>query len=336
MVTTMAISIGLVGRDNDKGLGLLTEEYRKRLNVTKVLVKNCPASHRRKRICPKPDTRYVNNPDRAAARWVRGFDTLFVLEFAVHPNLFLQARRQGIYSVLKVNYEFLPESLPELPDLFMCSSSLNMEMTPYENKLLIPDPVDTNGIPFRQRTRAITFVHNAGRFGTQFANCTPEVLAAIPLVKNPNVRFIVRSQKEITFKVDDPRIRYEGAVSDYRELYTEGDVFVMPQKFRATSLPIQEAMAAGMPVMTTDMQPFNEFCPFLLKPDSQQVLTGLPLRRSVVSHLVAPKTIATAIDSIAESNIESYSCLAREYANSISWDVLIPRITDILHGQLKR
>ena len=38
----MAISIGLVGRDNDKGLGLLTEEYRKRLNVTKVLVKDWP------------------------------------------------------------------------------------------------------------------------------------------------------------------------------------------------------------------------------------------------------------------------------------------------------
>jgi glycosyltransferase involved in cell wall biosynthesis len=328
----MAKSIGLVGRDNDKGLGLLTEEYRKRLNVTKVLVKNCPESRRRKRSCPKPYTRYVNNPDRAAARWVRGFDTLFVLEFAVHPKLFRLARRRGIYSVLKVNYEFLPESLAELPDLFLCSSSLNMEMTPYKNKILIPDPVDTAGISFRRRTKAITFVHNAGRFGTQFANCTPVVLAAIPLVKNPNVRFIIRSQKEITFKVDDPRIRYEGAVKDYRELYREGDVFLMPQKFRATSLPIQEAMAAGMPVMTTDMKPFNGFCPFLLKPSSKEVLTGHPLCRSVVAHLVKPETIAKAIDSIAETDIDRHSCLAREYAESISWDVLGPQIASILRG----
>ncbi|MFC1680648.1 glycosyltransferase [Pseudomonadota bacterium] len=328
-------SIGLVGRDNDKGLGLLTAEYSKRLNVTKVLVKDCRTSRLRKLQCPKPFTRYVGNPDRAAAFWVRGFDTLFVLEFAVHPKLFRWARRRGIYSVLKVNYEFLPESLPELPDLFLCSSSLNMEMTPYENKVLIPDPVDTEAIGFRRRTRAITFVHNAGRFGTQFSNCTPEVLAAIPLVKNPNVRFVIRSQKDITFRVDDPRVRYEGAVADYRDLYREGDVFLMPQKFRATSLPVQEAMAAGMPVMTTDMKPFNEFCPFLLQPSSTEMLTGHPLRRPVLAHRVTPETIAEAIDRLAESEIEVQSRQAREYAESISWSALTTRIKAVLEGSRK-
>jgi glycosyltransferase involved in cell wall biosynthesis len=258
---------------------------------------------------------------------------LCVLEFAVHTDLFRQARQRGIFSILKVNYEFLPESLPELPDLFMCSSSLNMEMTPYENKILIPDPVDTDAIQFRRRKRAITFVHNAGRFGTRFANCTPEVLAAIPLVKDPDVRFLIRSQKEITFKVDDPRVRYQGPVDDYRELYREGDVFLMPQKFRATSLPIQEAMAAGMPVITTDTKPFNEFCPFLIQPSSTQVLTGRPLRRPVVGHFVTPETIANTIDNIAGTNIEDYSSLAREYAESISWNILGPQIADVMLGR---
>lgn len=328
----MATSIGLVGRDNDKGLGRLTDEYKRRLNVTKVLVKDCRTSRIRKRNCPKPFTKYVANPQRAAAFWVRGFDCLFVLEFAIHPKLFKWARRRGIYSVLKVNYEFLPESMPVLPDLFLCSSSLNMQMTPYENKVMIPDPVDTVAIPFRRRTRAITFVHNAGRFGTQFANCTPDVLAAIPLVKNPDARFIVRSQKDLSSKVDDPRVRYEGSVTDYRDLYCEGDVFLMPQKFRATSLPIQEAMAAGMPVMTTNMKPFNEFCAFLLQPDFTEVLTGHPLRRPVLAHRVTPETIARAIDNIVGADIGDESRAARKYAESISWDVLTPKIKAALEG----
>ncbi len=331
-----AARIGLVGRDNDKGLGLLTDEYRKRLNVTRVLVKNCPASRQRQLTKPKPHTRYVDDPDRAASRWVRGFDTLCVLEFAVHSELFRVARRRGIYSVLKVNYEFLPESLPELPDLFICSSSLNMEMTPHENKILIPDPVDTVAISYRQRHKAITFVHNAGRFGTEYANCTPEVLASIPLVRNPNVRFIVRSQKELPFKIDDPRVRYESAVDDYRDLYKEGDVFLMPQKFRATSLPIQEAMAAGMPVITTDMKPFNEFCSFLLPSSSTKVLSAHPLRRPVVGHLVTPETIAETIDSIAEMNIDSYSQAARRYAESISWNMLGPTIVKAMQNPTRR
>jgi len=207
-----------------------------------------------------------------------------------------------------------------------------MEMTPYENKVLIPDPVDTAAIPFRRRTRAITFVHNAGRFGTHFANCTPDVLAAIPLVKNPDARFIIRSQKEILSRVDDPRVRYEGHVADYSNLYREGDIFLMPQKFRATSLPIQEAMAAGMPVMTTRMKPYDEFCAFLLQPDFTQILTGLPLRRPVLAHRVTPETIAAAIDNIVGSDIGDASCAAREYAESISWDVLTPKIVAALEG----
>lgn len=328
----MAARIGLVGRDNDKGLGRLTEEYKKRLNVTKVLVKDCQTSRIRKLSCPKPFTKYVADPQRAAAFWVRGFDSLLVLEFAVHPKLFKWARRRGIYSVLKVNYEFLPESMPVLPDLFLCSSSLNMEMTLYENKVMIPDPVDTAAIPFRRRTRAITFVHNAGTFGEQFANCTPDVLAAIPLVKNPDARFIVRSQKDLWSKVDDPRVRYEGHVADYRDLYREGDIFLMPQKFRATSLPIQEAMAAGMPVMTTKMKPFSEFCSFLLQPDFTEVLTAHPLRRPVLAHRVTPETIAEAIDNIVGCDIGDESSNAREYAESISWEVLTPKIQAALEA----
>jgi glycosyltransferase involved in cell wall biosynthesis len=132
----------------------------------------------------------------------------------------------------------------------------------------------------------------------------------------------------------DVRTTYQGAVPGVEQLYGLGDVFLLPQKFRATSLPIQEAMAAGMPVLTTDMPPFNEFCQFLIPSRGVSSLRGQFMKRDVLSHQVEPQAIANAIDHLAGQDISEASRAARRYAESIGWQVLAPRWLAACNGSL--
>jgi len=323
--------IGLVGRNDDKGLGNLTREFFRRLPVTKVLSRYGRAVKSGSTGIPADKLLRCDNPDEVAEEWVRDIDTLFVLEFARYDRLWSVARDRGIYSVLKVNHEFLPLIMNGGPDLCLCSSSVNLAAVPDNlSGVLISDPVDTEAITFRPRKIAWTFVHNAGTLGIHGANCTQEVLRAIPLVRNRDVRFIVRSQVRLPAHNRDERTTYQGSVPGVAELYGAGDIFLLPQKFRGTSLPIQEAMAAGMPVLTTDMPPFNEFCQFFIKPAEISRLSGLYLEREVPAYRVTPEAIASAIDLLAGRRIFAESMAARRYAETISWAALGSKLLRLL------
>lgn len=305
--------IGLVGKSNDKGLGILTREWADHLPIDKVFCKVDTRTIQEDRFT------YFNDETKID---LTGITALVILETPFQP-LLKKCKELCIKTILKVNYEFLPTNLEHEPDIYLCSSSLNYDESP-EPKILIPDPVDTDKLKYEERKKAQTFLHVAGTLGVGGANGTQEFLDAIPLVTS-DVRFIVRSQKLITIK--DSRVDLKvGNVENYWDLYKDGDVFVSPQKFRATSLPIQEAMASGMPVMCTDIKPFNEFVQFTFpyKDVSREWLS-----RMVNYHTVSPESIAKRIDDIANTDITRESLSARVYAESISWDNLRDKLIEL-------
>jgi glycosyltransferase involved in cell wall biosynthesis len=323
--------IGLVGADMEKGLGVLTEEYSRHLPVTRTLLYESTIHGRlRYRRRDFPDPTYTSDLAGALDEWLRDLDAVVVLEYAWCQELFRLARERGIRSVLKVNFEFLPQVMPYPADLYLCSTSLNFDSVPYESKILLPDPVDADLIAFRQRKVATTFLHNAGTLGILGANCTEEVLRAIPLVRSPSVRFLIRCQVDLPLTIDDPRVTYLPPAERYWELYDEGDVFLLPQKFRATSLPTQEAMAAGMPVLTTDYPPFNRYCHFLVAPYAREEMSHEYLRRKVLSHRIRPEDLARTIDELAGRDISTASVEARNFAESISWKKIGPSLLDAI------
>jgi len=323
--------IGLVGRHNDKGLGTITRNWRRFLPVTRTLVKLHKLGNRFAETEPWPDTTYCKNPDLVAEEWVRDIDVLVVLEFAKHERLFTVARERGIKSVLMVNYEFLPDPFAVRPDLFLCPSSVNLAAIPEGlPKVLIPTPVDLPAFPFRVRESVRTFVHNAGTLGAHGANGTRVFLDAIPLTRNRDLRFLLRSQVPLPSTPDDPRVQISGALDRQADLYAEGDVLVMPHRFRADSLPIAEAMASGMPVLSTDMPPFSEFCQFLVRFAREHPLSGRPLQRTVLARDVDPADLATTMDALAGMPLRDASRAARAYAESISWERLKARILEAI------
>jgi hypothetical protein len=176
-------------------------------------------------------------------------------------------------------------------------------------------------------------------------------LQAIVDVKSP-ARLIVRSQGPLpiplskghtvtaghsaTFRIGNVTVEYRIGTVPHESLWDEGDVLIHCTKWDGLSLPIQEARAAGMMVLTGDRKPFNEWLP----PDSLIPLAGSrktrigPPYAEIEEAVYDPRDIAAAVDRVYGSDLTEYSETGRLYAESMSWAVLGPRYRAVLEGLL--
>jgi glycosyltransferase involved in cell wall biosynthesis len=114
-------------------------------------------------------------------------------------------------------------------------------------------------------------------------------------------------------------------------MYADGDVFVFPEKFNGLSLPLQEAYASGMLVMTSHRFPMNTWLPT----DPMIPVDHYERDRVAVdieSAVIDPKEIAETMDRWYSRSIEEFSIKGRDWARENSWEVLGPKYLDILGG----
>ena len=235
-------------------------------------------------------------------------DTLLFFETTFYPNIIQEAKKRGIKTILMVMYECTPTAIAKLVDEIWSPSLLDQQY--YPNSKLVQVPVN---VEWKLRTKASVFVHNAGNGGLGGRNGTRELIEAFRYVKSP-VQLILRSQ--VPIKCDDPRI--EVRVGTFDDIWSEGDVFVFPEKFNGLSLPLQEAFASGMLVMTTDRFPNNTYLP----KEPLIPVSGYHKERIAVEFDCAdlsPENIATKIDEWYNKDITNFSLLGKEYNQKNSW-----------------
>jgi glycosyltransferase involved in cell wall biosynthesis len=257
---------GVVGVKDDTGSGRVS------LFLTQLLF---PA-----RQLVTPSYRMEGHPVGSRDRWIHndaddtsieqalsGLDVLIVLEGqAVHRRIVRAAKSRGIKVHSLAFWEWFGPYDPiwNLYDKIICTNRFCLSVIRkfgINNAVLLTLPVDVASLPERVISGpAKTFVHNAGRFGADDRKSTLLTVEAFHQVRNQDVRFVVRSQNPLPRRIEDPRIRYFiGNLPDYRDLYREGEVFVQPSKAEGIGLSILEAMACGLPVITTDYPPMNEY-----------------------------------------------------------------------------
>ena len=175
------------------------------------------------------------------------------------------------------------------------------------------------------RTRANVFVFNAGNGGLGGRNGTKELLDAMKYVKSP-IKLIIRSQVPIQ-QVQDDRIEYR--IGNFDDIWSEGDVFIFPEKFNGLSLPLQEAFASGMAVMCGDRFPMNTWLP----KDILIPVSGYKKERISVefdSAVIRPEDIAKSIDAIYNNNISHYSLLGKQFNINNSWKTLKEKYEELM------
>lgn len=335
------IRLGLVARCDDSGLGTLSQDFFNYLNPDKVLTvygryNNHPERFPNAIICNQgmPTLEHIE-------QFLSDIDIFITFETPYNWNLIKKAKEKGVKSIIIPNYEWTTQNPPVEPDLWLCPSKLDYKIFQAEgrNCQYIPIPVDRTKIPFRLRTKALNFVFNNGHGGSIGRNSAREMIEAIWRIppQNPtgdgDAKFIVRSQVQLDAMLRMPHIDFRFGETPKEELFKEGDVFIFPHKFDGLSLPIQEAMAAGMPVITTDFFPFNEMLPKeLLIPYDDVAKAKLDEdTREIDIHLLYPKDIAETIKKFIGKDITELSKKMNELAETFSWATLQDEYIQLLH-----
>ena len=239
-------------------------------------------------------------------------DKLIFFETCFDWTIIPKARAKGIKTIFVPMYECTPYPLPYCPDIVISPSLLDLKY--YPDSKFIQIPVKEK---WRLREKAQVFVFNAGNGGLGGRNGTKELLEAMKYVKSP-IKLIVRSQVPIT-EYKDPRIEYQ--IGDCKDLWGEGDVFIFPEKFNGLSMPIQEAFASGMMIMSTDRFPMNTWLP------TEPLIPVKSYKKEFISvkfdmAVIDPKDIAKTIDAWYNKDITKFSLLGKEFGEINSWDNL--------------
>lgn len=245
-------------------------------------------------------------------------DEIWFLETPYDWSFILKAREKGVRTVLFLMYEC--SALNYIPDVLVGGSV--MEQIHFGDDVkVIPVPAPKE-IKWRLRERARVFVHNAGHGGIGGRNGTKELLDAMSYVKSP-IKLIIRSQFN-NFKSNDPRVEIRVGDFPYDTLFDEGDVFIYPDKWGGSCLPLQEAHSAGMLVMATNRLPTNRWLPIEPLIPIQRYKREKIAVKEFDSAVINPQDIAKTIDAWYNNDITEYSLAGKKWAKDNSWEKLKP------------
>lgn len=336
--------VGSVGYCTAQGLGHLARDF-----YTAGVVTDPILFHHSQRLNHRewysPDTPYV------ATRTITGPEIDAVLgrvqamlfwETPFDWSLLTRCRERGVKTILCPMYEWSPRRPPALPDLLACPSKLDVEIFAAADAWkcipsdFLPIPVRTD--LWQQRTTACRFLHNAGNVGHREHKGTRELLRAIPHITTP-LSLTIRAQdgaalQKVLDSVSLPErsggrasVRFEVGERPYESLWEDYDVLVAPEKLNGLSLPLQEARAAGMLVMTSDRFPHNDWLPRepLIPVAGYHKACVTPNYLEFDEAEVRPEHVARTMDNWYGRDIAEYSQGGREWAESHSWSELKPK-----------
>lgn len=341
--------LGLIARADRSGLGVQSLEFFRAMKPDRVLVINVGHMADAGEHCNKttdlslyPGAMIFNGwqPGRLVfQKFLAGLDTVFSCETFYSDELPHLARSMGVRSVLQPNFEFLRPWIN--PDLWAAPSLWRYDEIP-ERKIHLPVPIATDRFTPRELpTKAANFLHVVGRPAVHDRNGTTDLLDALTHVRsditvtlrcqNANHINELVNQRQIPANVD---IKIDTSdTANYWDLYTTGDVLVLPRRYGGLSLPVNEALGAGMPVIMTDISPNNTWLPaeWLVpasKIDEFHAMTRVDVYRAQTLGL------ASKIDAFATDS-DFYGCAktqAAQLGKQYSWENLKPEYEKALAG----
>ena len=161
----------------------------------------------------------------------------------------------------------------ETYDFILCNTKRHYSVfRNYDNCYYIPWGTDIDtfktkpGLKRETNDNTVVFFHSAGVGGMNLRKGTDLVLKSFLNVTG-NAKLIIQSivpisrygKEVIDIIKRDNRIQFIEKIVTAPGLYHLGDVFVYPSRLEGIGLCIPEALACGLPVITTDNAPMNEF-----------------------------------------------------------------------------
>jgi len=207
-------------------------------------------------------------------QWIKSNNIDLVIFMEVHPKDWKRVnalKRAGIKVMAYENLDILRcEYLEQYKkfDYFLSNSfyscAVLKEKFPNIPILTIPWGIEPNNVFLNkasQRDDHIEFVHIAGWGGLNNRKNTDLIIKAFHEASLPNVTLRLYTQAPIekygeeclTIAKDNNKLKLqEGIVENIYSAYQDADMLLFPSKREGLGLPIVEALASGLPVLTSD------------------------------------------------------------------------------------
>lgn len=255
-------------------------------------------------------------------------DILLTAETPYNLDLYRIAREKGIKTICVENPEFYDHiKYPqfELPDLMILPSvwkeaEIRRHAESRGTRVIqLHHPVDREEIHFKLRTTTKP-LHIAGKPAANDRNGTWNFLQAC------HDGVVITQDHSLADRI---KKRYSSSrvlenVDDQNWMYQVGDILVLPRKYGGNCLPLNEALASGMPVIMTDIEPNNSLLPKEWLVPAVNVGEFYP-RTKVDIYEANPDALREKIAYFDRSNIEAESRRASDIADTISWTTLLPK-----------
>jgi hypothetical protein len=316
------IKIGIIGRGDNTGLGVETWEFARHIPC-KVMIVSLEELGPQYRIYPER----FDNPtiiegyplDEHIADFIKDIDLLFFIETPYNDHTVEIARKQGVKTVMRVNYEWLVDYYP---DCYVVPSLYGYDQIPGP-KVYLPFPINREVLPYKLRKKATKFIHIAGNMKAALdRNGTRLLLESLQYIKS-DIELVIKSQ--VPLNCNDSRVRVDVCdQKNYWDIWEDADVYISPRRYAGQSLPLNEAMSLGLAIIMTDMEPQNQFLPKdLLIP----IIGVRPMRikKTIPFAEIDPIDIAKRVDQVAGQDIKKYSKISDNIAQAWSWETLKPK-----------
>ena len=357
------MKLGLIARADNSGLGVQTHEFYKNMAPAKTMVVDISKMNGNK-IYPEryPDGIFIRGipTENDIRSFLQGLDVVFIAESAYNPAFYNIAREMGVKTAVQYNYEFLDWIInPDYPrpDMLIAPSKwhyIDVERwcgvynvqhvylhCPVNQELLKPKLID----------EARTFLHVAGRSAAHDRNGTLTVIGASKYLES-DANIIIHFQGEqglahqATNSITDYMIYADNHgnadklifqqidFDNYAEVYEQGDVLLLPRRYGGNCLPMNEALAIGMPVIATNIEPNNKFLPAHWLIDATVKGSFTP-RTHIEIYEARPDTLAQKIDwfyGLGSIDMSVENAKAKELGDSIGWQVMKKKYEEVLGG----
>lgn len=257
----------VVGHKDDSGFGRLMADVQSVLGIGYYLaipserLFDHPLSGDFERLL---DPKFSDVQLKAAFAGLQGI--IFPERHGWHRNMLAVAKELGLKTVCIPTWEWFRGTDDEwqLCDLFVCHSHFTDKIVAsygFDNRTYIPVAIDIDHFPQRIiQGKARQFVHNAGLVDPQDRKGTRDTILAFKKVQRADISLLVRMQKETELPELDSRIKVQvGNLNSPAQLYATGDVAIQPSKMEGIGFMVLEPFVSGLPVITTDYPPMNEY-----------------------------------------------------------------------------
>jgi glycosyltransferase involved in cell wall biosynthesis len=353
--------LGLIARNDLSGLAIQCWEFYQHMHPDKVMLIDVSMYANEGEDCNKFPcaTHHYPNPDVIVNGWeptiaqfeqfLDGLDAVYTAETPYGWDLIRLAQQRGVRTYVHVNPEFCQHlAVPTLikPTLLMNPTEWMHDQLP-QPKQVVPFPVATERFNTVGKDSdwfnipAKNFLHIVGRPAAYDRNGTLELLTALQYVTKPINLMISCLQAGYVIDAIRP-VKIPGHVTidinemqypEYWSIYKNQDVMIMPRRWGGMSLPIQEAMAAGLPVIMAANDVYSPQCP----PEWSVAAwhdTWFQARTRIDVYKANPANLAHCIDTFASDPVMTVHGRERalQWAQMHSWRRLKPRYDELLAG----